>query len=312
MNAPGEFFVLIAGVFGILILASAVTGLLKSREDPTIPNPVIDNLVARVRSWWAMVILLSLALLFGRAGVVVLFAVLSFAALREFLTITVKHRGDHYALAAAFFAILPVHYALIWLDWYGLYSVFIPVYAFLFLPIFSAVRGDPSNFLVRISETQWALMICVYAASHVPALMFIEIEGHPILLIAFLVFVVQVSDVLQYVFGKLFGKHKIAPTLSPAKTWEGLLGGALSASLLGAALWWITPFTPLQAWFMSLIITMLGFFGGLVMSAIKRDKGVKDWGHLIPGHGGFIDRLDSVVFAAPVFFHLTRYFWSVN
>ena len=134
-------------------------------------------------------------------------------------------------------------------------------------------------------------MICVYAASHVPALMFIEIEGHPILLIAFLVFVVQVSDVLQYVFGKLFGKRKIAPTLSPAKTWEGLVGGALSASLLGAALWWITPFTPLQAWLMSLLVTMLGFLGGLVMSAIKRDKGVKDWGHLIPGHGGFIDRL---------------------
>ena len=311
MNAPNEFFVLIAGVFAILILASAVTAILQSREDPNNPSQVIDNLVARVRSWWAMVVLLSLAMLLGWAGVVVLFALLSFAALREFLTITVKHRSDHYALAAAFFVILPVHYALIWLDWYGLYSVFIPVYAFLFLPIFSAVRGDPSDFLERISETQWALMICVYAASHVPALMFLEIDGHPILLIAYLVFVVQVSDVLQYVFGKLFGKRKIAPSLSPAKTWEGFVGGALSASLLGAGLWWITPFTPLQAWFMSLAITMLGFFGGLVMSAIKRDKGVKDWGHLIPGHGGFVDRLDSVVFAAPVFFHLTRYFWSV-
>jgi phosphatidate cytidylyltransferase len=132
-----------------------------------------------------------------------------------------------------------------------------------------------------------------------------------VLLIAFLVIVVQISDVLQYVWGKLVGRVRIAPKLSPSKTVEGFVGGALSATLIGAGLFWITPFTPLQAALLSLVIVLMGFFGGLVMSAIKRDRGIKDWGHLIAGHGGFIDRLDSVVFAAPIFFHIVRYWWSI-
>lgn len=315
MSVPGEFFTLIGGILGLLILASVVASILKRRADRDHPSPVIENLVARIWAWWGMVALLTLAMLFGRAGVVVLFAILSFAALREFLTLIAKRRSDHSALAAAFFLVLPVQYVLVWIEWYGLYSIFIPVYAFLFLPIIAALRSDTEGFLTRISETQWGLMICVFAVSHVPALMSLRIEGYEgkaVLLIAFLVVVVQSSDVLQYVFGKLLGRRKIAPALSPSKTWEGFAGGILSASLLGTALWWITPFQVWQAALMSLVITLLGFFGGLVMSAIKRDRGVKDWGHLIPGHGGFIDRLDSVVFAAPVFFHLTRYFWSAG
>jgi phosphatidate cytidylyltransferase len=160
---------------------------------------------------------------------------------------------------------------------------------------------------------QWALMVCVFCVSHVPALLSLEIpgfEGRNVLLIAFLVVVVQGSDVAQYIWGKLFGRTKIAPNLSPSKTWEGFVGGALSAVLIGAALSWLTPFTPLQAGGMAGVIVIMGFFGGLVMSAIKRDRGVKDWGQMIAGHGGFIDRLDSVIFSAPIFFHLTRYFWS--
>jgi phosphatidate cytidylyltransferase len=148
----------------------------------------------------------------------------------------------------------------------------------------------------------------------VPALLTLPIpgyEGRGLLLIAFLVLVVQSSDVLQYVFGKLYGQTKLAPNLSPSKTWEGLVGGVAAASLIGAALWWITPFAIWQALLMALVICVMGFLGGLVMSAIKRDRGVKDWGHMIEGHGGVLDRLDSVVFAAPIFFHLTRYFFAV-
>jgi phosphatidate cytidylyltransferase len=133
-----------------------------------------------------------------------------------------------------------------------------------------------------------------------------------VLLIAFLVVVVQGSDVAQYIWGKLFGRTKIAPDLSPSKTVEGFVGGALTATLLGAAMSWLTPFSMWQAAGMALVIVLMGFFGGLVMSAIKRDRGVKDWGSLIPGHGGFIDRLDSVIFAAPIFFHLTRWFFSTT
>src|SRR5205085_5068317 len=153
----------------------------------------------------------------------------------------------------------------------------------------------------------------VFCVSHVPALLTLKIPGYQdrnLLLIAFLVLVVQGSDVLQYVWGKLFGRHKIAPRLSPSKTVEGFAGGVLSATVIGAALWWITPFSPWQAAATALLINLMGFFGGLVMSAIKRDRDVKDWGQLIEGHGGMLDRLDSVAFSAPILFHLTRYFFT--
>jgi len=230
------------------------------------------------------------------------------------VTLLPTRRGDHLALVIAFFVVLPAQYYLIWIEWYGLYSIFIPVYAFLLLPIIAALRGDTKAFMPRVAEVQWALMICVFCVSHVPALLTLNIpgyEGRQLLLIAFLVLVVQSSDVLQYVWGKLAGRHKIVPLLSPSKTVEGFVGGVASATLVGAALWWITPFSALQAGAMALIITLMGFFGGLVMSAIKRDRGVKDWGRMIEGHGGMLDRLDSVVFAAPIFFHLTRYWWTV-
>src|SRR5690606_31543846 len=226
---------------------------------------------------------------------------------REFITLSYTRRGDHFALVAVFYICLPIQYLLIWNDWYGLYSIFIPVYAFLFLPILSAFGSDTTRFLERNAKIQWGVMISVFCISHVPALLNFKIdgfEGHNLLLIAFLVIVVQGSDVLQYVWGKLFGKHKVAPSLSPSKTWEGLIGGIASATLLGALLSWATPFSMLQAALMALIICLMGFLGGLVMSAIKRDRGVKDWGTMIEGHGGMLDRLDSVIFAAPIYFHL--------
>ena len=209
---------------------------------------------------------------------------------------------------------LPLQYLLVCIDWYGLYSIFIPVYVFLLLPILEALAGDTKRFLERTPKIQWGLMVCVFCISHVPALLTLDIpgyEGRNLLLIAFLVIVVQSSDVLQYVWGKLFGKHKIAPRALAVEDVGGTRRRrAVSATALGAALWWITPFTPWQAALMALAISVMGFFGGLVMSAIKRDRGVKDWGHMIEGHGGMLDRLDSVVFAAPVFFHLTRYWWA--
>lgn len=182
------------------------------------------------------------------------------------------------------------------------------------MPIVSALRHDTQRFLERVSEVQWGMMICVFCLSHVPALLALNIpgfEGRNLLLIAFLVGVVQMSDVLQYVWGKLLGRHKIAPAISPSKTVEGFAGGVLSATLLGTGIWWITPFSPWQAAGFAFVISLMGFLGGLVMSAIKRDRGVKDWGWIIEGHGGVLDRLDSVIFAAPIFFHLLRYWWTV-
>jgi len=306
---------LLAGVGTILVLASIIGQVLRARLSPAGENPVIENLNARINAWWVMVICLALAFIAGKPGVVLLFALCSFAALREFLTLTTHNRADHWSLVACFFLILPLQYWFLATDWYGMYSIFIPVYAFLLLPVVSALRGSTREFLIRVSETQWALMICVYCASHVPALLYLQIpgfEGRNVILIAYLIFVVQLSDVLQYVWGKLIGRTKVAPNLSPSKTWEGLIGGTLSASAIGTALYWMTPFSPLQAAGMCLLITLMGFFGGLVMSAIKRDRGIKDWGHLIAGHGGFLDRLDSVIFAAPIFFHITRWVWSTT
>lgn len=313
--ATSDLILLLLGVGGVLVFASTIGFVLQRRLSPDGSNNVIENLNARINAWWVMVILIGLAFIAGRIGVVVLFALCSFAALREFVTLTNTRRADHWALAAAFFVVLPVQYYLIGIEWYGLYSIFIPVYAFLFMPILATFRGDTERFLIRIAEVQWALMICVFCASHVPALLSLDIagyEGRNVLLIAFLIIVVQLSDVLQYVWGKLFGKTKIAPRLSPSKTVEGFVGGVASATLIGSSLWWITPFTPLQAGLLAFAIAIMGFFGGLVMSAIKRDRGVKDWGHLIGGHGGLIDRLDSVVFSAPVFFHIVRFWWSAT
>jgi phosphatidate cytidylyltransferase len=311
VSAGEQTLALFGGITAILVAASLIGYLLALR---LAESPVVGNLNARIKAWWVMVALIGLAFALGKAGIIVLFALASFAALREFLTLTRTRRGDHLALAAAFFVVLPLQYYLISIEWYGLYSILIPVYVFLLLPIVAALRGDTANFMRRIAEVQWGLMISVYCVSHVPALTTLPIPGfadRSLLLIAFLILVVQSSDVLQYVWGKLLGRHPIAPSLSPSKTVEGFVGGVASATLLGAALWWITPFSPWQAAIMALVINLMGFCGGLVMSAIKRDRGVKDWGQMIEGHGGMLDRLDSVIFAAPIFFHLTRYWWTV-
>jgi phosphatidate cytidylyltransferase len=306
---------LFGGVFAILLVASA-TGLVLARRAMASTgalNATVANLNARINAWWVMVALIGFAFLFGETGLIVLFALLSFFALREFITLTPTRRGDHLALVLAFFVVLPAQYLMIATRQYGLFSIFIPVYAFLLLPVLQALSSDTARFLERSAKVQWGLMIAVYCISHVPALLMLEIPGYVgrnALLLCFLVFVVQISDVLQYVWGKLFGRTRIAPELPPSKTVEGFVGGVLSACALGGALWWITPFTPVVAAGMALLIALLGFLGGLVMSAIKRDRGVKDWGHMIEGHGGMLDRLDSVCFAAPIFFHVTRYFYT--
>lgn len=313
MLADRATLLLVGGIVALLALASLITAVLKSRQPAGTLNPVIANLDARVRAWWVMVSIFSAALFTGGLGSVILFALTSFFALREFLTLTPTRPADHRALFWAFFVVVPLQYILVAQRWYGAFAIFIPVYVFLFIPIRCAVGGDARHFLERTAKIQWALMVCVYCVSHVPALLMLDIPGFSganARLVLFLVLIAQLSDVLQYVWGKLFGRHKIAPVLSPSKTWEGFLGGILSASAVGAALWWATPFNPWQAAALSLVITIMGFFGGLVMSAIKRDRGVKDYGNLIEGHGGVMDRIDSICFAAPVFFHLVRYYFT--
>ena len=308
-----EIWQLFGGLIITLIIASSIGYGLKFKVGFSTPHAVIDNLNARINAWWVMILIIFAAAALGFYGVIGLFFVISFMALREFLSLLYIRRGDHLALAACFYIILPLQYFLVAIDWFSMFTIFIPVYGFLFLPILSALLGDTAHFLDRSTKVQWALMISVFCISHIPAILTLDIEGFEekkLLLMIFLILVVQSSDVLQYVWGKLFGKHKIAPKLSPSKTVEGFVGGVVSASVLGGLLYWLTPFNPVQAVLMSLLICLMGFLGGLVMSAMKRSMGVKDWVNMISGHGGMLDRMDSLCFAAPIFFHVVRYYWA--
>ena len=304
-------FGVLAGIVVLLALASLVGAVLEHRATKPESIATVRNLNARTRSWWVMVLVVGGAILAGHTATVVLFAILSFMALREFWTLTPSRRGDHYALFLSFFVVLPYHYYLLATEWYGMFIIFIPVYAFLLLPAVATLMGDTNEFLARSAKVQWGLMLTVFAISHAPALLMLDTSVPSALLIVYLIIVVQLSDVFQYVWGKLIGKHRFSPNISPSKTIEGLVGGGLSAILVGTALHGMTPFSPLQAAAVSTVIVVAGFFGGFVLSAIKRDLKAKDWGYIIEGHGGVLDRVDSLTFAAPLFFHVTRYWFTV-
>ena len=307
-HSPSAFF--FYGLFAFLLLASVVARLLI--RGGRVKGEMAGNLADRIRAWWVMIGVLALIFTLGAGAVTLFFALCSMAALREFATITHTRRDDHDGLAIAFYLVLPLQYLLVYFEVPVFAALLIPVYCFLLLPVVTVFKGEVKDFLTRVSETQWGLMVCVYCVSHIPAILQLDIPGYrysAFTLVAWLILVVQASDVLQYVWGKSLGRHLLAPRVSPSKTVEGLLGGMLSASLLGMALAGITPFAWWQAGLVALVVTTFGFLGGLIMSAIKRDRGVKDWGTLVQGHGGILDRLDSLVFSAPVFLHILAWGW---
>jgi phosphatidate cytidylyltransferase len=313
VRTDGTILRLFGAVVALLVVASGIGAGLRRHVGDGKAQATVANINARIRAWWVMAMVFMVSMAVGPAGSILLFAALSFLALREFVTLTPTSAADHRTLVWCFFVATPVQYCLIWNGWYGLFTILIPVYLSLFIAIRTAIAGDTSRFLQRAAVTQWAVLVCVYFVGHVPALLLLRIPGYGVpnaALIFFLVFVVQLSDVLQYVWGKTLGRRPIAPAVSPNKTWEGFVGGVLCATAAGTAIWWITPFSPIEAAAMALVIALMGFAGGLVMSAIKRDAGVKDYGALISGHGGVLDRIDSLCFAAPVFFHLTRFFFA--
>lgn len=311
-SSPITHHVLIA-VFGVLIASSIIGWVLSRRAQTDAMRATVSNLIARTNSWWVMVIVLFAALSLGRLGATLIFAAISFLALREYLTVTPTRSADHAVLFTAFFIVLPYQYWLVHTSWYGMFAIMIPVYAFVLIPMLATLGGDVTDFLERSARTQWGLMVCVYFISHIPMLMTLQVKPlrmGPAGLVLFLVAVTQGSDVFQYVWGKLCGKRPIVPKLSPKKTVEGFVGGVMTASLAGACMFRLTPFSPLQASVIALVLCIMGFFGGLVMSAIKRARGIKDWGTLIEGHGGMMDRMDSLCFSAPVYFHILRYYFT--
>lgn len=298
----------LAGVLGVLTLGVAASLILPKLK----PGKDFTNLRQRVASWWVMVALLAVALLTGWKGMTVLFIVVSFIALREFLSLAPLRKEDRPILLAAYLTI-PINYVFIVFDRYGLYLVFVPVYVFLIIPFLMACIGQTRNYLATAATFHWGMVTCVYNLGYV-ALLMRRPEGEMLPAgaagMAFLLLMAtEANDVAQYCWGKLLGRRKITPKVSPNKTWEGFLGGwATTAALI----WFIAPlFTPLSGLGLAILAAALpvaGFAGDVTMSAVKRDIGVKDTSALIPGHGGVLDRADSLTFTAPLFFHLVAFF----
>lgn len=310
---PENAWRLVAGIAAVLLVASLTGWLLRMTLARGQAHALIDNLNSRIQAWWAIAILVGLALLAGRAGVTMLFALASLAALREFLAAEPANGIPGAMRSGSFLLVLPLQYLLVWHGNPVLYTTFIPLLVLIVPPLLGLLSGSMRQFLSRTRSLQLGLLVCVFSVSHVPALLTLQLGGDAsgnAYLLVFLLLVAQSSDVLQYLWGKLAGRHPIAPRLSPSKTVEGTVGGILSASALGTALWSITPFTIAGAALISLLITLLGFLGGLSMSAVKRSRGIKDWSSLIPGHGGMLDRLDSLLLSAPAFFYLLLCGWA--
>jgi phosphatidate cytidylyltransferase len=269
-----------------------------------------------VRVWWIFYALLLVAF-FSPPLTVAIFGLMSFEALREFITLTPTRRADHRALFWTLIFLTPMQYIFVAYNYYALYSIFIPVYAFLFIPARVAMAGDYKRFLERVAKIQSGLLICVYCLSFAPALLYLDIPnattGAKARLLFFFVTMALLSEAFQFAWSQLYGRHVIAPTINATRTWEGLVGGSASTALAGMVLYWATPFEQLwQAAFMAMVVAVMGFAGAMTMSAIKRDRGVRDYGTLVEGHGGVLDRIDAICFAAPVFYHITRQIFEIK
>lgn len=310
-NIPAPLFLGLAGVLALLLLGTLAALIL-----PRVQPGKWSDLGPRMRSWWVMALLVGGALLLGWQATAILFALISFLALKEYLTLAPTRKEDRLIVLLAYLSV-GVNYGLIFADAlfndsYQIYLVFTPVYVFLIMAGTMAWIGRTEGFLATVGIVHWGTVVCVYNIGYIAFLMRTpdaEAPAGAAGLVFFLLFITQLNDVAQYCWGKALGRTKITPRVSPNKTWEGAIGGWLTTA---AVFYWLapyfTPLSPLHAAIMALIVPMFGFFGDITMSAIKRDLGVKDTSHLIPGHGGVLDRLDSLTFAAPIYFHLLAYF----
>lgn len=297
----------LAGIFALLALSSLIVFTLRRR------NPAHDytELTARVNSWWVMAGVFAAAMALRPPFALAFLGFVSFLALKEYFSLVPTRRADRRVLFWAYLAI-PLQFYWIAIGWYGMFIIFIPVYLFLLLPLRMVTIGETAGFLHAAGSLHWGLMLTVFNLSHMAYLLVLPAAvnpaGGPAGLVLFLMFLTQFNDVMQYVWGKLLGKHKIIPKVSPKKTWEGFLGGVATTTVLA---WVLAPLlTPLVGWeapAAGLLIGLAGFVGDVNISALKRDLGVKDSGSLIPGHGGILDRVDSLTFTAPLFFHFLYY-----
>ncbi|MFZ4479405.1 MAG: phosphatidate cytidylyltransferase [Rhodoferax sp.] len=322
LNATQQVGALFTIVFGILLLASGVAVLLSMRElgdsdRAERQRSDLRNFEGVLQTSWLVMLVFWVGWLAGDWVALVLFALVSFFALRQFMTLSPTRRGDHRSLVLAFFVVLPVQYALVGHELFDLFTVFIPVYVFLAIPVTSALANDPQRFLERNAKLQWGIMVCIYGMSHVPALLLLDFADYDkknAFLVFFLVLVVQTSMIAQHLASRRIKRPPVAPDISQSFNWPSWWIGIGVGSALGALLAGITPFVPGQAFALSLIACVAGSFGHLVMKALKRDRGIPIWrdrGKAITGAGGLLDRVDALCFAAPVFFHSVRWYFGL-
>ncbi|WCT25226.1 phosphatidate cytidylyltransferase [Acidovorax temperans] len=310
-------------VFGVLSLAT-LWGFFRSLREHASDDPQAEAHAQEVkRFWgliktsWGMATVFWIGWALGDTVATVLFAIVGFFALREFITLSPTRRGDHRSLVLAFFVVLPLQFTIVGSRMFDLFTVFIPVYVFLALPVVSALANDPERFLERNAKLQWGIMVCVYGMSHVPALLLLDFPGYRekgAFLVFFLVFVVQTCMLVQHLVGHRFPHKPVAPQVSQSFQWASWLAGVAAGGLAGGLLSFITPFKPGQALGMALLACFAGSLGHLVMKALKRDRGVTSWGMQgmsVTGAGGLLDRVDALCFAAPVFFHSTRWYFGL-
>jgi len=306
INIPENSFYAMGAVLGVLIVSTIIQFLLPLKN----PEKDYTELRQRITSWWWIIGLLFLFLAIGGNAAIVFFAFISFLALKEFLSIVSTRQADRNVVFWAYLSI-PFQYYWVASGWYGMFIIFIPVYMFLLFPMRMVLKGETEGFIKAAGILHWAVMLTVFSVSHVAYLLVLPEKNNlagGVGLVLFLLFMTQFNDVSQYVWGKLFGKHKIIPKVSPNKTWEGFIGGLITITLVaGFVAPYLTPFTELQGFIAGMLISVSGFFGDVVISSVKRDLHIKDSGNLLPGHGGILDRMDSLIYTAPLFFHYLYY-----
>ncbi|HHQ48263.1 MAG TPA: phosphatidate cytidylyltransferase [Acidobacteria bacterium] len=308
--ALGPVEITLAAIYALLVAATVTVAVLRRVR----PAADLGELAARVRTWWVIVTVITLALLLGRTAVIGLFAFVSYLALKEYLSLIPTRRADRRVLFWAYLSI-PVQYLWIGVSWYGMFIIFIPLYMFLFLPMRMVTVGETRGFLKAVGTLHWGLMITVFAVSHLAYLVTLPAApgwpaaGRGVLL--YLLILTEGNDVAQYLWGKALGRTRAAPTVSPGKTTAGLLGGLGTTTAVAVLLApHLTPLSAAHAAMAGVIVSLGGFMGDLTISAVKRDVGVKDSGDTLPGHGGILDRLDSLTYAAPLFVHFLRFLYT--
>ena len=319
LSAERQVALLFVILFGTLAMVSAVAFVSSLRE----PRAELreqerrERLMRDLRAVWISAVVFWLAWVSGPLGATLLFAAISFLAFREFVTLMHTRRSDHRSLLLAFFFVLPLQYVLVGLRAFDLFSVFIPVYVFLAIPVLSAFAGDPTRFLERNAKIQWGITVCMFGLSHAPALLLLEfpgVRGRGAFLLFFLVVTASVAQIVQEAHTRWLRRKPAARLISRSFSWPAWFVGTMGAGIAGVLLYWITPFQAPQALAMAFIAAGTGTLGEFVMKALKRDAGVQHWGNTaaVTGAVGLLDRVAPLCFAAPVFFHSVRWYFKLN